>query len=104
MTYPLYDAWIAQGLNNAQLASIATYYDCVPGFRRMLAAQDNDLPRFYVAVRELSKLPRARRHAQLCGTGAATVTGAGNARGRDPAGALASMLGRFRVGVGDDRR
>ncbi len=81
VTYPLYDAWIAQGLNNAQLASIATYYDCVPGFRRMLAEQDNDLPRFYAAVRELSKLPRARRHAQLCGTGAATVTGAWSARG-----------------------
>jgi len=66
VTFPLYDEWIAQGLNNAQLASIATYYDCVPGFRRLLAEADNDLPRFYVAARELSKLPRAQRHAQLC--------------------------------------
>ena len=66
VTFPLYDEWIAEGLNNAQLASIATYYDCVPGFKRLLAAADNDLPRFYAAARELSKLTRAQRHAQLC--------------------------------------
>ena len=66
VTYPLYDQWIAEGLNNAQLASIATYYDCMPGFKRLLAAADNDLPRFYAAAREVSKLPRAQRQAQLC--------------------------------------
>ena len=66
VTYPVYDEWIAQGLNNAQLASIATYYDCVPGFQRLLAQADNDLPRFYAAAREVSKLPRAQRDAQLC--------------------------------------
>ena len=71
MTYPEYDQWIAQGLNNAQLASIATYYDCVPGFERLLAQADNDLPRFYAAARELSKLPRAQRHAQLCSAASA---------------------------------
>ncbi|MBS0581406.1 MAG: aminopeptidase [Proteobacteria bacterium] len=66
VTYPLYDQWIAQGLNNAQLASVATYYECVPGFQRLLAEEGNDLPRFYTAARELSKLPRAQRHARLC--------------------------------------
>ena len=74
VTYPLYDQWIAQGLNNANLASVATYYDCVPGFERLLAEAGNDLPRFYAAARELSKLPRAERHAQLCaGTAAAAA-------------------------------
>ncbi len=29
--YALYEQWIADGLNNAHLASVATYYDCVPG-------------------------------------------------------------------------
>ena len=72
VTYPLYDEWIAEGLNNAQLASIATYYDCVPGFKRLLAEADNDLPRFYTAAREVSKLPRAQRHAQLCTTAGTT--------------------------------
>jgi predicted aminopeptidase len=76
LTYPLYDQWIAEGLNNAQLASIATYYDCMPGFKRLLAASDNDLPRFYAAAREVSKLPRGERHAQLCSaSGAAAADG-----------------------------
>ncbi len=65
--YPVYDEWIATGLNNAQLAAVATYYDCVPGFKRLLAAGNGELPRFYAAVRELAREGRAARHAQLCG-------------------------------------
>ena len=61
-----YGSWLTKGLNNAELASIATYENCMPGFRRLLAQQDNDLPRFYAAVRELSKQPAAVRAAQLC--------------------------------------
>jgi predicted aminopeptidase len=52
--------------NNARLASLATYYDCVPGFEKMLADDAHDLPRFYAAARELAKLPRAERRARLC--------------------------------------
>lgn len=52
--------------NNARLASLATYYDCVPGFERLLAGLDRDLPRFFDAVRELAKLPRDERRARLC--------------------------------------
>jgi len=66
--YPLFDEWIAAGLNNARLAALATYYDCVPGFTQLLAQQGGELPRFYAAVRELAKLPRAVRHARLCGS------------------------------------
>jgi len=65
--YPVYDQWIAAGLNNAQLAAVATYYECVPGFKRLLAAEDGDLTRFYAAVRALAQAPRPARHAQLCG-------------------------------------
>jgi predicted aminopeptidase len=61
-----YGSWLVKGLNNAQLASIATYENCMPGFRRLLAQQDGDLPRFYAAVRELSHQPAAVRAAQLC--------------------------------------
>jgi predicted aminopeptidase len=68
--YALFDEWLEAGLNNARLAAVATYYDCVPGFMRLLAAQGGDLQRFYAAVRELAKLPRAARHARLCGTAA----------------------------------
>jgi predicted aminopeptidase len=75
VSYPLYEEWLAEGLNNARLASVATYTDCVPGFKRLLAQEDNDLPRFYAAVRRLAELPQAERHAQLC-TKAAVVPGA----------------------------
>jgi predicted aminopeptidase len=52
--------------NNARLASLATYYDCVPGFERLIATNDHDLPRFYAAARALAKLPREERRARLC--------------------------------------
>ena len=55
-----------KGLNNAYLASIATYYDCVPGFERLLASNEGDLLKFYDAVRELTKRPREERHKLLC--------------------------------------
>jgi predicted aminopeptidase len=57
---------LAGGPNNARLASVATYYDCVPGFQRVLAAEDHDLPRFYAAARRLASLPREERRAALC--------------------------------------
>src|SRR6185503_7777608 len=53
--------------NNARLASLATYYDCVPGFEKMLAANEHDLPRFYAAVRGIAKLPRTARRERVCG-------------------------------------
>lgn len=59
---------LAAGPNNARLASLATYYDCVPGFQRVLADEQRELPRFYAAVRELAKLPREQRRSQLCGS------------------------------------
>lgn len=61
-----YSAWLAEGLNNAQLASVATYYDCVPGFERLLADASGNLPAFYSAVRELAGRPRAERRSRLC--------------------------------------
>ena len=67
----IYDEWINEGLNNARLASEANYYDCVPGFERLLAEAGNDLPRFYEAAKEMSRLPVAERHAKLCRTPAA---------------------------------
>jgi predicted aminopeptidase len=60
------EGWFGPGLNNARLASVATYYDCVPGFTRLLAAERGDLERFYAAARALGKMPRHERHARLC--------------------------------------
>jgi predicted aminopeptidase len=62
-----FDAWFDGDVNNAHLASVATYYDCVPGFQRELAAVGGDLDAFYRRVREMAKLDQAQRHAALCG-------------------------------------
>jgi predicted aminopeptidase len=62
-----FDAWFDGEVNNAHLASVATYYDCVPGFQRELAAVGGDLDAFYRRVRELANLDQAQRHAALCG-------------------------------------
>jgi predicted aminopeptidase len=61
-----YEAWLDEGLNNAHLASIATYYECVPGFERLLSEEGGDLVSFYAAARALAKVPRAERHRRLC--------------------------------------
>jgi predicted aminopeptidase len=61
-----YEEWIDAGLNNAHLASVATYFDCLPGFERLLAQDDGDLPGFYAAVRALARAPHAERHRALC--------------------------------------
>lgn len=67
-------AWLAEGLGNAQLASVATYWDCVPGFERELAALDGDLRRFYARVAELGRLPREDRALRLCSAPSAATT------------------------------
>lgn len=60
-------SWVAGDLNNAYLASVATYYSCVPGFERELTAVGGDLPAFYARVRALAKLDQAQRDAAVCG-------------------------------------
>ena len=60
---------LAAAPNNARLASLATYYECVPGFQRLLAEQQHDLPKFYAAVHELARLTKEQRRAQLCAGG-----------------------------------
>jgi predicted aminopeptidase len=62
-----FEAWFDEDLNNAQLASIATYYTCVPGFERELRAAGGDLPVFYARVRKLAKLDQQQRDATVCG-------------------------------------
>ncbi len=59
------DDWLAEDLNNAELNSESTYYNLVPAFDRLLAANGGDLAKLYTAVERLAKLPRVKRHAQL---------------------------------------
>ncbi len=69
--HPPFESWFEGEINNAHLASIATYYDCVPGFRHELEAAGGDLDAFYRRVRELAKLDQEKRDALLCGASAA---------------------------------
>lgn len=59
------ERWLTQQLNNAQLASVATYTQLVPAFRALLAQQQGDMERFYRAVKDLSELPQVERNAML---------------------------------------
>jgi predicted aminopeptidase len=62
-----FDRFMQQDLNNAHLASIATYYACVPGFERELKGVDGDLTRFYARVKALGRESREARDAEICG-------------------------------------
>lgn len=61
-----FSRWLEIGLNNAHLASVASYWQCVAGFERELAAVGGDLRRFYARVRELALAPLAVRRELLC--------------------------------------
>jgi len=60
-----YDAWFETDLNNAKLASVATYFHWVPALERLLEERGGRLSDFFEAVDELSELPVAKRHARL---------------------------------------
>jgi predicted aminopeptidase len=69
--YTDYDAWFAGPVNNAQLNSVAAYYDLVPGFERLLDLKGDDLEKFYAAVERLAREPKAERHRWLRSLGSA---------------------------------
>ena len=60
--YSGYDGWFGGELNNAQLNTVANYYDERPGFEQLLRLNGGDLEKFYQAVKRLAGLPRAERH------------------------------------------
>ena len=62
-----HDAWFAREVNNAQLNSVAAYYDLVPGFERLLELNGGDLPKFYKEAQRLADMPKKDRHQWLRG-------------------------------------
>jgi predicted aminopeptidase len=60
-----YDAWFDRPINNAQLNSVAAYYDLVPGFEYLLDLNGGDLEKFYSAAERLSAMPKKERHSWL---------------------------------------
>jgi predicted aminopeptidase len=63
--WPGYDRWFDKGVNNAQLASVATYEQLVPAFRALLAREGGDMARFYAAVKDLARLDPVERDDRL---------------------------------------
>ncbi|WP_298213792.1 aminopeptidase [Acidovorax sp.] len=59
-----YDRWVAQA-NNASFAAQAAYDELVPGFEALFEREARDWPRFYDAVRQLTKQPQSQRHETL---------------------------------------
>lgn len=66
--YEGYDRWFERDLNNARLASIAVYRGRVPDFVRWLDACQGDLPKFYVAMKQLGKQDKQSRQKRLQGS------------------------------------
>ncbi|OGT73021.1 MAG: hypothetical protein A3H44_07745 [Gammaproteobacteria bacterium RIFCSPLOWO2_02_FULL_57_10] len=63
--YSGYDRWFAGPLNNAQLSTVASYNDLVPGFAALLEGVEGDLALFYARVQQLTTLPKEERDAVL---------------------------------------
>jgi predicted aminopeptidase len=63
--YSGYDDWFAHELNNAQLNTIANYYDFLPAFKRLLELNGGDMEKFYQEVERLSKMDKDTRHQWL---------------------------------------
>jgi predicted aminopeptidase len=60
-----YDRWFAQGLNNAHLASVATYTQLLPAFRGLIRKHNGDMAAFYREVSEIGALPATERARRL---------------------------------------
>ncbi len=63
-----YERWFSQPINNAQLNTVATYFDLVPGFRRLIDAEKGDLGQFFEKVKQLGKLHKEERRRRLLET------------------------------------
>lgn len=60
-----YDHWFGKSLNNAQLSTVATYYELVPSLNNLLAKCGGDLEKFYAECKSLAKLTKEQRRAEL---------------------------------------
>ncbi len=63
--YTGYDRWFGRGLNNARLASVATYAQWVSAFLVLLEESGGELVKFYQASEQLAKTPLKQRTSRL---------------------------------------
>ncbi len=62
---PGFDAWMADGLNNAKLNTVGLYHRLVPAFRALLVRHGGDFAALHAAVEALGAEPEVVRHARL---------------------------------------
>lgn len=60
-----YDRWMTEDMNNAKLASVATYHALVPGFLALFERAGGSFPAFYRAVEGLQEKTADERAAYL---------------------------------------
>ena len=60
-----YDAWFERKLNNARLASVATYEEWTPAFELLLDRADGEFSTFYQACEKLAGLPSGQRQIEM---------------------------------------
>ena len=63
--YRGFDRWFDRDLNNAHLASVATYETWVNAFQQILDENNGDLAAFYRSSRSLADRPRPERRARM---------------------------------------
>jgi predicted aminopeptidase len=59
------DRFFEELVTNARLATLATYYDLVPGFEALLAKHPANPLAFFEKIEALGRLPKKDRHAAL---------------------------------------
>lgn len=63
--YNGYDHWFEKGLNNAQLSTVATYNELLPGFMALYKATNQNLSQFIKNCESLADLSKKQRHQRL---------------------------------------
>lgn len=63
--YAGFDRWINPSTNNAVIAAFSIYTRLEPVFSAMIVAQQHDLPHFFAQVKEIARLKKTERRAQL---------------------------------------
>ncbi len=63
--YSGYDRWFQRSLNNAHLASVATYEEWVPAFTTLLDRSGGVSTQFYAVCEQLAELPKVERTKAL---------------------------------------
>ena len=63
--YSGFDDWFDGPLNNAQLSTVATYYDLVPAFHQLIHEDGGDLNRFFEHSKRFARMSKEQRHRTL---------------------------------------